>query len=76
MINLFRRSGSDEDLDEKKSLLQEISMLMDAGIDIIKQKRKDKAQAKKDAKKKLQLKKKGKDIRLRAMEGLKDNKGT
>ena len=58
---------------EKKSLLQEISDLMDAGIDIVKQKQIDAEKRKKEDQKKMMLKKKGKDIRKRAMEGLKGN---
>ena len=69
----FNRSGFDENVTEKKSLLQEISDLMDAGIDIVKQKQIDTDKKKKEDQKKMMLKKKGKDIRKRAMEGLKGN---
>ena len=48
---------------------------MDAGIDIVKQKQIDAEKRKKEDQKKMMLKKKGKDIRKRAMEGLKGNIG-
>ena len=68
---MFHRSGYDEDLNEKKSLLQEISDLMDAGVEIVEQKRIEAEKKKKDDNKKMRLKKKGKDIRIWAMQALK-----
>ena len=51
-------------------LLREIAELMEAAVKIIEAKRKEQQQKNKDAKKKLLLKKKGKDLRLRAMQAL------
>ena len=51
-------------------LLREIAELMEAAIEIIEAKRKEQQQKNKDAKKKLLLQKKGKDLRLHAMQAL------
>ena len=64
------RTGSDEILTEKIQLLSEISDLLVAGQDIIAEKRLEKKQKAKDAKKRIALLKKGKDLRLRAMRRL------
>ena len=67
----MHRSGTDEELTEKKTLLQEIQDLMEAGVEIREQKRKEKKRQEDEEKKKKRLLKKGKDIRMRAMQGLK-----
>ena len=51
-------------------LLREIAELMEAAVKIIEAKRKERQQKNKAAKKKLLLQKKGKDLRLRAMQAL------
>ena len=56
---------------EKKSLLQEISDLMDAGIDIVKQKQIDAEKRKKEDQKKMMLKKKRKRYSKKGYGGIK-----
>ena len=51
-------------------LLREIADLIEAGMEIIEAKRKERQQRNKDAKKKLMLQKKGKDLCLWAMQAL------
>ena len=50
--------------------LREIAELMEAAVEILEAKRKERQQKNKDAKKKLLMQKKGKDLRLRAMQAL------
>ena len=50
--------------------LREIAELMEAAIEILEAKREERQQKNKDAKKKLLMQKKGKDLRLRAMQAL------
>ena len=70
---IIDRSGDEEEVDEACSLLQEILDLMEAGVEIVNQKKADKKAAEKEAKKKISLLKSGKDIRLKAMQTLKGN---
>ena len=65
------RSGTNEDLTEKKNLLQEICDLIESGAEIVAMKNAELKAKEKEEKKKLRLKQKGEDIRLRAMQGLK-----
>ena len=46
---------------------------MEAGYEILQAKKRDQKERSKEAKKKLMLQKKGKDIRLRAMQALRGN---
>ena len=71
---LSGRSGTAEEVTEKVELLCEIADLIEAGMEIIEAKRKERQQKNKDAKKKLMLQKKGKDLRLRAMQALQGTK--
>ena len=67
---ILHRSGTAEEVSEKMELLREITELMEAAVEIIEAKRKERQWKNKDAKKKLLLQKKGKDLRLRAMQAL------
>ena len=69
-ICLQCRSGTAEEVDEKMELLREILGLMEAGLEIVEAKKKKRQEKNKAAKKKLMLQKKGKDLRLRAMQAL------
>ena len=51
-------------------MLRELSDLMEAGFEILQAKKKEQKERSKEAKKKLMLQKKGKDIRLHAMQTL------
>ena len=53
-------------------LLREIAELMEAAVEILEAKRKERQQKNKDAKKKLLMQRKGKDLRLREMQALQD----
>ena len=68
------RSGTTEEVDEKMELLREILDLMEAGLEIVEVKKKERQEKNKAAKKKLMLQKKGKDLRLRAMQALQGKK--
>ena len=59
-----------EEVSEKLELLREIAELMEAAVEIIEAKRRERQQKNKDAKRKLLLQKKGKDLRLHAMQAL------
>ena len=67
---ILHRSGTAEEVSEKMELLREIAELMEAATEIIEAKRKEQQQKNKDAKKKLLLQKKGKDLRLHAIQAL------
>ena len=67
---ILHRSGMAEEVSEKMELLREIAELMEAAVEILEAKRRERQQKNKDAKKKLLLQKKGKDLRLRAMQAL------
>ena len=66
------RSGSDEEYSEKMKLLQEINDLKEEGKIVVAQKKADKKKADKEAKKRLDIRKAGEDIRERAMQTLKE----
>ena len=51
-------------------ILREILDLMEAGLEIVEAKKKERQEKNKAAKKKLMLQKKGKDLRLHAMQAL------
>ena len=68
---IFSRSGVDEELTEKKQLLQEIADLVKSGAEHLARMKMERKEKDKEAAKKLKLLKKGEDIRLRAMQGLK-----
>ena len=65
------RSGTNEELTEKRNLLQEICDLIESGAEVVAMKNAELKAKEKEEKKKLRLKQKGEDIRLRAMQGLK-----
>ena len=64
------RSGSDEVYTEKVKLLEEISILMIEGEEMIEKKKQEKLAEDKEAQKRKKLKKQGEDIRIKAMQGL------
>ena len=66
----FARSGSDEIYDEKVKLLEEISILMTEGDEMLEKKKQEKIAEDKEAQKRKKLKKQGEDIRIKAMQGL------
>ena len=71
LIFMLFRSGTEEEYSEKCQLLEEICELMESGKEILEEKKKNKKKAEEEAKKKLSLKRKGEDIRLKAMQTLK-----
>ena len=72
-VIIAHRSGTAEEKTEKHDLLREVSDLMDAGYEILQEKKRDQKEHSKQTRKKLMLQKKGQDIRLHAMQALKGN---
>ena len=70
MFEIYR-SSTDEEYSEKCQLLEEILELIEVGKDLLAEKRAQRKNAEEEAKKKLSLKRKGEDIRLKAMQNLK-----
>ena len=64
MYLIFSRSGTDEELTEKKQLLQEISDLVESGAEYIARMKLEKKEKDKEATKKVKLLQIGEDIRI------------